>query len=182
MRTHDEPVIPGKLTVRAGGRKLVLSKRAEESERHVLLKALVFAWYIERFPDLIVERDIGRRHKPDLVALDPLGDPVFWAECGETGRDKLAHLVRTLPDTLLVFAKQGVPLFPVAGLIRAALANTSRAAAIELLGFRRDAARFILPDGTIEVDIAQVEIVRFSPAADVRRLRQVDLTGRARNR
>ena len=169
MRTHDEPAIAGKLTVRASGRKLVLAKRAGESERHVLLKALVFALYIQRFPDLIVERDIGRRYKPDVVALDPLGDPIFWAECGQTGRDKLAHLVRTLPDTHLVFAKQGVPLPPVIELIRAALASTPRRATIELLGFRRDAARFIQPDGAIKVDIAQIEIVRFSPPADARR-------------
>ena len=43
MTARGEPPLAGKLTVRAGGRKLVLAKRAWESERDVLLTARVFA-------------------------------------------------------------------------------------------------------------------------------------------
>ena len=84
MRHGDEATLPRKLTVRAHGRKLILAKRTWESERHVLLKALVFGLYVPSYPDLFVERAIGHRYVPDLVALDSHSDPVFWTECGET--------------------------------------------------------------------------------------------------
>ena len=97
MTARGELPLAGKLTIRAGGRKLVLVKRAWESERHVLLKALIFALYVPAYPGLAVERAIGHRYKPDLVEMGDDGSPVFWAECGETSRQKLDVLVRTLP-------------------------------------------------------------------------------------
>ena len=104
MGATDELVLPRKLTFRAHGRKLVLVKRPWESERHVLLKALVFALYVPSYPDLVVERAIGHRYKPDLVQLDLGGRPAFRAECGETARDKLVLLARAIPATHLVIA------------------------------------------------------------------------------
>ena len=106
MTADGELPLAGKLTVRAGGRKVILVKRARESERHVLLKALVFGLYVDRYPELTVEPRIRHRHRPDVVALGPDGRPSFWAECGETGKQKLEHLVRAFPGAHLVVAKQ----------------------------------------------------------------------------
>ncbi len=164
MTARGEPPIAGKLTVRAGGRKLVLAKRTWESERHVLLKALVFGLYVARYPDLAVERPIDHRYKPDLVALDADGRPVFWAECRETGRDKLAFLVKSFPATHLVVAKQVPTLAPYAAMLRQALAGVRRTAPVELLNVPPDAARFIGEDGELAIGHADVEVVRLWPA------------------
>lgn len=161
MTARGEPPIGGKLTVRAGGRKLVLAKRAGESERHVLLKALVFGLYVGRYPDLAVERPVGHRYTPDLVALGSGGRPVFWAECGVTGRDKLAHLIRTFPATHLVVAKQVASLAPFEAMVRTVLAGTVRAAPIEIVNVPPDAARFVGEDGRITIGDDDAEIVRF---------------------
>src|SRR3712207_1194814 len=105
MPTRTDLALPRKFTVRADDLKLVLVKGAGESERHVLLKALVFGLYVATYPQLAVEVAIGKRYKPDLVALDDGGHAIFWAECGEIGRDKIIHLVRGYPRTHLVVAK-----------------------------------------------------------------------------
>ena len=161
MTARGEPPLAGKLSIRAGGRKLVLAKWAWESERHVLLKALVFGLYVDRYPDLAVERAIGHRYRPDLVALGADGQPVFWAECGETGRDKLAVLVKSFPATHLVVAKQVPTLAPYEALLRQAVAGVRRSALVELLNVPPDAARFIGDDGELTIGAADVEVVRF---------------------
>ena len=160
MRHRDEVTLPRKLTVRAHGRKLVLAKRTWESERHVLLKALVFGLYVPWYPNLFVERSIGHRYTPDLVALDSQGDPVFWAECGETARNKLAHLVRSFPTTHLVVANQGSSLVPLAEIVGSAVPAKGRTAPIELLNFPDDAVRYFGQDGEIDVTFTDGEVVR----------------------
>jgi len=162
MTARGEAPLAGKLTVRAGGRKLVLVKRAWESERHVLLKALVFGLYVGAYPDLAVERPIGHRYTPDLVALGPDGRPDFWAECGETGRDKLASLVKAFPATHLVVAKQVPTLGPYEAMLRQILTGAPRSAPVELVNVPPDAARFIAPDGTIAIAFADVQLIRLS--------------------
>ena len=164
MTARGELPLAGKLTVRAGGRKLVLAKRAWESERHVLLKILVFGLYVGRYPDLAVERPIGHRYKPDLVALDADGRPRFWAECGETGRDKLAFLVKSFPATHLVVAKQAPTLAPYEAMLRQTLTGVRRAAPVELLNAPPDAARFIAENGEVAIGAADVEVIRFGEA------------------
>ncbi|CAA9584673.1 MAG: hypothetical protein AVDCRST_MAG19-4771 [uncultured Thermomicrobiales bacterium] len=161
MTARGELPLAGKLTVRAGSRKLVLAKRAWESERHVLLKALVFGLYVGRYPDLAVERRIGHRYTPDLIALGPDDGPVFWGECGETGREKLAHLVRAFPATHLVLAKQVASLVPYEAMVRASLVRARRRAPVELLNLPANATRFIGDDGEITIGVGDVALVRF---------------------
>ena len=161
MRAKDEPVIPRKLTLSAAGRRVVFVKRAGESERHVLLKALVFARYAPDYPNLAVEVGFGHRYKPDLVSLDLDGRPEFWAECGETARAKIASLVRQIRDTHLVFAKQSTPLVPYAAMIEEAWPRNGRAAPVELLNFPPDAAELIGPGGEIAGRCDDCEVIRF---------------------
>ncbi len=164
MTARGEPALAGKLTVRAGGRKLVLAKRAWESERHVLLKALVFALYLPQYPDLSVERSIGNRYKPDLIALANDNTPIFWAECGEIGTEKLTRLVRRFPDTHLVVAKMAVDLAPWQAIIERALPER-RTAPIELLGF--DATAWDALDESGDLDLSGVTVHRrVFPASD----------------
>lgn len=161
MTTRGELPLAGKLTIRAGGRKVVLAKHAWESERHIVLKALVFVLYVPRFPDLSIERRIRSRYRPDLVALDPQGNVRFWAECGETSRHKINDLVRSLPDAHLVFAKQVARIDPYAALLRDAIGATPRTAPVELLNFPLSAADWITADGTNAVGFDDVAVVAF---------------------
>jgi hypothetical protein len=84
--------LPRKVTVRVGGRKQVFAQRAGESDRHILLKALVFALYQSQFPDMGVERNIGHRYKPDLVVLGSDGTPL-------SGRSVARSALRSWPSS-----------------------------------------------------------------------------------
>jgi hypothetical protein len=159
MTARGELPLAGKLTIRAGGRKVVLAKHARESERHVVLKALVFALYVPSYPNLAVEQPIGSRYKPDLVAMDPEGNVSFWAECGETSGKKIADLVRSLPGVHLVFAKQVTRVDPYATLLREAVVGPRRTAPVELLNFPPDAADWIAKDGTVHVSSSDITVV-----------------------
>ena len=53
-----------------------------ESYEHVLMKALGYAMHIQEFPSLEVERGVGLRYKPDLIAFASDGSFDFWGECG----------------------------------------------------------------------------------------------------
>lgn len=83
-------------------------KRRHESMQHVLMKALVWALHCEAYPELEVERDIGDRFTPDVIALDELGRPLLWAECGRLDLDKVASLVTRFPRARLLIAKWGI--------------------------------------------------------------------------
>lgn len=70
---------------RIAGQRVTLYKKNGESYEHVLMKALGHAMFRPRFPNLEIERRIGLRYKPDLVALNDLGRAEFWGECGQVG-------------------------------------------------------------------------------------------------
>ena len=61
---------------------LRLWQQRGESYEHVLMKALGYAMHVEEFPALEVERSVGLRYKPDLIAMAPDGEFDFWGECG----------------------------------------------------------------------------------------------------
>ena len=150
MRRPGERALPGKLTVRVGQRKLILAKGAGESERHVLLKALVFARYVDQYPDLLVERSLGQRYKPDLVALGNYQTVRFWAESGVTSRDKVRWLVKHVRSGHLVFARQAGTGDPFPDLVAEAVAREPRHGLVEVLSFDEDAWDAIGPDGRID--------------------------------
>ncbi len=156
--------LPRKLTVRVNGRKQVFARGAGESERHILLKALVFALYLTQYPALSVERGIGNRYKPDLIALASDSTPIFWAECGQIGTEKLTRLVRRFPDTHLVVAKMAVDLSPWQAIIERALPER-RTAPIDLLGFDATAWDALAERG--DLDLSGVTVHRrVFPASD----------------
>lgn len=147
-----------KLTVRAHGQSLVLIKRPVESAEHVLQKALLWALYLPRYPELRVEVHLPQpsRYKPDLLALQPdvAGqlEPIFWGECGEVGVEKLRFLLSRYRRTHVVFSKWNTRLDPFAELISRALPDNRRTAPVELIGFPASAADCIAPDGAIQLD------------------------------
>ena len=161
MRRSGERAIAGKMTIRVGHRKLVLAKGPGESERHVLLKALVFARYIGQYPDLLVERGVGLRFKPDLVAVGPYQQILFWGESGETSRQKIGWLIRHVRDGHLVFARQpaGTDTFP--DLVAEAIRRERRHGLVEVLTFDDTAWDLIGPDGVVDPIAIRPTITRF---------------------
>jgi hypothetical protein len=163
MRAAGEPAIAGKITVRAGGRKVVLVKRAGESARHVLLKAIVFGLYVAAYPEIVVEPRFAGRYRPDLLQLGDDGVPLLWGECGTTAHEKLAFLARAYPSTHLVVAKQAARIEPLAGAMAAILAPLRRTAPLDLVNVPDDAERLIGPTGELAVRFEDVDLRRFEP-------------------
>ena len=158
------------LTVRAAdGAKLVLRKKRGESIEHVATKAVLWALYRERYPELAVEVTIGDAYKPDLVMLAPPpgglaygpARPVFWAEAGKVSEAKWRSLFRRFPETHFVSAKW-TRLGPHRALLRRALGRRPRGAPVELLGVG-DPTRFVGADGRVAVPEGAVERVVIAP-------------------
>lgn len=79
---------------RIAGQRVTLYKKNGESYEHVLMKALGYAMFRPQFPNLEIERRIGLRYKPDLIALNEAGKPEFWGECGQVGLRKVAWIAK----------------------------------------------------------------------------------------
>jgi hypothetical protein len=152
-----------KLTVRAQGQSLVLVKRPIESPEHVLQKALLWAMYLPRYPDVRVEVPLPTpsRYKPDLLALDQLGELRFWGECGVVSLDKLQFLLTRYKRTHFVFSKWSTRLDPFAGLIAQALERVQRRAPVELINFDPSVVDAIGEDGTITIAEQMYELRRW---------------------
>ena len=96
------------------GRRVRLWQRRGESYGHVLMKALGYAMFAPRYPNLEIELPVGLRYKPDLVALnDGGGRPragarfLFWGECGMVSMRKVGWLLKHGDTERLVLFKLG---------------------------------------------------------------------------
>lgn len=81
------------------GEKVRLWQKTGESFEHILMKALGFAMFVEKYPALEIEARVGLRYKPDLIARErrqPGGKPEFrfWGECGQNTIRKTAWLLK----------------------------------------------------------------------------------------
>ena len=150
-----------KWTFRAYGKQVVFIKRSHERSSHVLMKAFLWALYLPTYPDLTVEVRVGDRYKPDVVALDEDGRPIFWAEAGQVGLEKIRSLLRRYRDTHFAIAKWATRLDPYVALVEDALEGLRRSAPVDLLCFPDDSAqRFIDHQGHIQLTFDEVEWVR----------------------
>ncbi|HLL71604.1 MAG TPA: hypothetical protein VK363_09240 [Pyrinomonadaceae bacterium] len=90
-------------------RRVRLWQRTGESYEHVLMKALGYAMFVAEFPALEIERRVGLRYKPDLVALGAgreFDAPfAFWGECGQTAMRKVNWLLKHAGVARLVLFK-----------------------------------------------------------------------------
>ncbi len=149
-----------KWTFRTRQRQVVFVKKANEHATHVLLKAFLWALYLPAYPDLLVEVATGDRYKPDVVALDPFGQPRFWGEAGQISPQKIRSLARRYRHTHFAIAKWDMPLAPLTTIVTESLASLSRSAPFDLLNFPPDSAeRFIDRRGRINLTHNDVEWV-----------------------
>ncbi|HEV2881731.1 MAG TPA: hypothetical protein VGX24_10675 [Pyrinomonadaceae bacterium] len=93
------------------GRRVRLWQRTGESYEHVLMKALGYAMFVGEFPAMEIERRVGLRYKPDLVARADSAEFAlpfaFWGECGQTAVRKTAWLLKHAGVARLVLFKIG---------------------------------------------------------------------------
>ena len=144
-----------KWMLRAHGQHIVVVRGQHERFSHPLMKALLWALYIPNYPNISVEIHIGDKYKPDVIAYSQalrVGEPVFWGEAGQTGRDKIRSLVRRYRATHFALAKFNTTLDPHIQTVRAALDGVKRDAPFDILCFPEDSAeRFVDDDGHIHI-------------------------------
>jgi hypothetical protein len=146
-----------KVTVRSGGRKLVLVKKPVERGRHVVMKALLWALYLPMYPQLQVEIAIGNKYKPDLVEMGAFG-PKFWAEAGRVGNQKLGRILKRFPETHMALAVWGPSTKTLIRRVQHHTGGIKRSAPIDLIGFPEDAgSRFIGDKGSIRIALRDLD-------------------------
>jgi len=113
------------------GRRVRLWQRTGESYEHVLMKALGYAMFAGEFPALEIERRVGLRYKPDLVARSDdaeFASPfAFWGECGQTAVRKTAWLLKHAGVARLVLFKINKSPAALVSELRAAIDERYRA-------------------------------------------------------
>jgi hypothetical protein len=158
----SDVLLPQKFTYQAHGRKVVFVKKAVESPQHVLMKALLWALYLPRYPGLQVEVPVGLRYRPDVVETDAEARPLFWGEAGKVSARKMRTLVGRYRSTHFAFAKWQTDLTPFEGIIAGAVAGKRRTAPLDLICFPADSAeRFIDAGGHIRLDLSDLEWRRY---------------------
>jgi hypothetical protein len=110
------------------GRRVRLWQRVGESYEHVLMKALGYAMFVGKFPELAIEQKVGLRYKPDLVARASDGQFLFWGECGQTTVRKTAWLLKHGGVERLTLFKIGINSEALANELRAAIDRRYRLA------------------------------------------------------
>jgi hypothetical protein len=90
------------------GKRIRLWQRTGESYEHVLMKALGYAMFVEKFPQLEIETRVGLRYKPDLVARGAENNFLFWGEAGENSIRKTHWLLKHARVEQLVLFKIGI--------------------------------------------------------------------------
>ncbi|HSK72133.1 MAG TPA: hypothetical protein VK892_10590 [Pyrinomonadaceae bacterium] len=89
------------------GRRVRLWQRQGESYEHILMKALSYAMFVEKYPHLEIEVKIGLRYKPDLIARGEDGELEFWGECGANSIRKTAWILKHTRTKKFVLFKIG---------------------------------------------------------------------------
>ena len=84
-----------------------LWQRQGESYEHILMKALGFVMFSEKYPTLEIEVKVGLRYKPDLIAQNTAGNFLFWGECGANSLRKTAWILKHTHTQKLVLFKIG---------------------------------------------------------------------------
>jgi len=158
----DEKSLRRKWSFRINGQKQVLIKRAEEKSTHVLMKIFLAKLYHPFYQDIKIEVRYSKekRYKPDLLALSPTGEALFWGECGEVGEDKIISLIQKYRDTHLCFSKWAIKPNNFEGIIDKALAQLKkkRSAPIDFINFQEEHKAYIEDNG--EVGIEKAELYR----------------------
>ncbi len=90
-----------------------LWQRNGESYAHILMKALGYAMFVGKFPNMEIETRVGLRYKPDLIAVKQNGKFAFWGECGQNTIRKTVWLLKHSGTEKFVLFKIGFSIEPL---------------------------------------------------------------------
>lgn len=124
------------------GKRVRVWQRTGESYAHVLMKALGFAMFAEKYPNLEIEIKIGLRYKPDLIARgNSEGDFLLWGEAGANSIRKTHWILKHTRTEKLVLFKIGQSSEPLIKQLREEIPAKYRAAGrLTLINFVSDIA------------------------------------------
>jgi hypothetical protein len=100
------------LQLTANGITKTLEKKRMESLQHVLTKAVLWNIYIDEYPDIEIERDIGDPdYLPDVISWNETSmEPLFWGESGRMKVRKALDLMRRYPRAHIVHCRWGMDI------------------------------------------------------------------------
>lgn len=108
------------------GKRMRLWQRAGESYEHVLMKALGYAMFAPAYSNLEIERKVGLRYKPDLIAVKADGDFAFWGECGQNSIRKTHWILKHTRTEKMVLFKISASVSQLINQIRAEIPEKYR--------------------------------------------------------
>ena len=114
-------------TFELAGNRIRLWQRNGESYGHILMKALGYAMFVERFPNMEIEKRVGLRYKPDLIAKKENGTFAFWGECGQNTIRKTVWLLKHSGTEKFVLFKIGFNIEPLIEQLRREIPKKYRA-------------------------------------------------------
>ena len=95
------------------GKRVRRWQRTGESYEHILMKALGYAMFVEKFPTLEIEIKVGLRYKPDLIARTSAGNFLFWGEAGTNSIRKTTWLLKHTRTKKIALFKIGQNVMPL---------------------------------------------------------------------
>ncbi|MFP4089473.1 MAG: hypothetical protein ACLFT3_04150 [Cyclobacteriaceae bacterium] len=149
-----------KWSFRIDGQKIILVKRPEEREVHVLMKIFLAKLYTPLYEDIKIEVRYAAEHryKPDLISTDLWGKALFWGECGEVSLEKIQTLLSKYRETHFCFSKwEANPRF-FEKIILDALAQVKRkrTAPVDFINFSEKDKEAISERGDVLIDWQEI--------------------------
>jgi hypothetical protein len=121
------------------GKRMRLWQRTGESYEHVLMKALGYAMFAGKYPNLEIEKRVGLRYKPDLIAFSESEDFAFWGECGQNSIRKTHWILKHTRTEKMVLFKISASAEQLIKQIRAEIPAKYRAAGkLSLINFAKE--------------------------------------------
>ena len=145
-----------KYSFRVGDQKVILIKKAYESDFHVQAKALVYALYLTDYPGLTIEPVIDDRYKPDVVAHDDRGQVLFWAECGSVKPEKIGKILHKYRQAHFVFVKKRAHIRPFLKIVEKVAGKLRHPVRVEVIAFPDDFSAFVGDKGYINISREQL--------------------------
>ncbi len=84
-------------------RRCFFSLRGGESIDHVILKLVGFILFFDYNPE--VEKDMGWKYKPDLIAFNEKGKVILWVECADVTVKKIHRVLAKYKDAHVIILK-----------------------------------------------------------------------------
>lgn len=92
---------------RLNGTSQTVFKPKDVPYSRVLLKAMGYYLFHDKYPHLEVDPAPYRKHQADLLARDPFGEPLFWGYAREPVWDELMFVLRHVSPQEVVILRIG---------------------------------------------------------------------------